>query len=179
MEGKTYVIANTQFGRPSAIGKWKRPYKSVDEMTRDIINNWNNTVTRQDRVVVVGNFAWDPKTAYDTLLALKAKEIIIVLGENDDPIVDLWRRKNLPKGVKIAEHLYLNEEVGAVFSYWPMKEWPNKKKGWYHITGYPNRKHKTVPKNKIINCSLEQCNYKPQDIKSIIGLLEEIKDKKN
>ncbi len=176
MEGKTYVIGNLQLGRPSAIGKWKRPYSNVDEMDIKIINTWNKTVTLEDRVIVVGNFAWDPKTAYDSFLSIKAKEIIIVLGENDQPLLDLHRKKNLPAGIKIVENLYLDEEIGAVFSYWPMKEWPNKKKGWYNITGYPNRKYKTSPKNKVINCSLEQCNYKPQDIKSIIGLLEEIKD---
>lgn len=176
MEGKTYVISNLQLGRPSAIGKWKRPYSNVDQMDHDIIKNWNNIVGMKDTVIVVGNFAWDPKTAYDTFLALKAKEVIVVMGENDQSLLDLHIKNNLPNGVRIVESMYLNKEIGAVFSYWPMKEWPNKNKGWYNVIGYPNRKYKTNPKNKVINCSLEQCNYKPQDIRSIIGLLEEIKE---
>ena len=51
---------------------------------------------------------------------------------------------------------------------------PKKSKKYYGVVGYPNRKYKTLPKKRIINCSTDQCNFKPQDINSLIELLKEI-----
>ena len=123
---KTFITGNMQLGRQSAIGKWKRPFISVDKMTSDLIKNWNEVVTNDDVVYHLGNFAWDPKTAYDSLLLLKGKVIFFILGENDQPLRDLHNKGNLPKNVK------------------------------------------------LINCSTDQCNFKPQDINSLMDLLKEI-----
>ena len=174
---KIFATANMQLGRPSAIGKWKRPFADVKEMDDTLINNWNKIVTNDDIIYHVGNFAWDPKSAYDSILRLKGKKYFI-LGEDDQPLLDLARKKTLPSNVKIVSDIFLENNVKSILSYWPMKEWLYKSKGHWHIVGYPNRKHKTVPKNKTINCCTAQCNYKPQDINSIIGLLDEIKSEK-
>lgn len=174
MKGKTYITSNMQLGRPSAIGKWKRPFKNVDEMTETLIKNWNDTVTDRDVVYHLGNFAWDPKTAYDSVMALKGREIYFIQAETDAPLIELWEKDMLPKKVKIIDDICFDSEKGRVYSYWPLKEWKNKSKGVYNIIGFPNRKYKTNPKNKVINCSVEQCNYKPQDLESILGLLNEI-----
>lgn len=163
-----------QLGRPSAIGKWKRPFKNVDEMTETLIKNWNDTVTERDTVYHLGNFAWDPKTAYDSIQALKGLNIYFILAETDEPLLELWDKNTLPKNVKIIDDIYFDSDNNRVYSYWPLKEWKNKSKGAYNIVGYPNRKYKTLPKNKVINCSVDQCNFKPQDLESILGLLKEI-----
>ena len=40
--GKTFITGNMQLGRQSAIGKWRRPFIAVDNMTDTLIKNWNN-----------------------------------------------------------------------------------------------------------------------------------------
>ena len=172
------MTSNMQLGRPSAIGKWKRPFDNVNQMDDTLINNWNKIVTNDDIVYHLGNFAWDPKTAYDSMLRLKGKKFYI-LGENDQPLIDLANKNNIPKNNKIIADIFLEKNVKAVLAYYPLKEWLFKNKGYWHIVGFPNRKHKTIPKSKMINCSVDQCNYKPQDINSMIGLLDEIKNEKN
>ena len=171
---KIFVTGNMQLGRPSAIGKWKRPFENVDHMTDTLIENWNNLVGDNDIVYHLGNFAWDPKTAHDSLLKLKGKKIFMILGENDDAIHELARKRTLNDKVQIVNDLFLERNIDAILSYWPLAVWYKKSKGFYHITGYPNRKHKTVPKKKIINCSTDQCNFKPQDINSLLDLLSEL-----
>lgn len=171
---KTFVTSNTQFGRQSAIGKWKRPYANVDKMTSDIIEKWNNIVSANDIVYHLGNFGWDPKTAYDCILKLNYRKLYIMVGENDQPILDLKRKGTLPQNVEIIEPYHTIDSLNLTLNYWPMGEWPKKNKKYYGVIGYPSRKYKTVPKKRIINCSIDQCNYKPQDINSLIDLLKEI-----
>lgn len=171
---KIFVTGNMQLGRPSAIGKWKRPFENVDKMTETLIENWNNLITPHDIVYHIGNFAWDPKTAYDSLLKLKGKKIFFILGENDQPLIDLQNKGTLPSRAKIVSDIFLERNIDSILSYWPMSEWYGKNKGYYNIIGYPNRKYKTNPKKKVINCSVDQSNFKPQDINSMIGLISEI-----
>ncbi|MAZ31232.1 MAG: hypothetical protein CMP57_03960 [Flavobacteriales bacterium] len=171
---KIFITGNMQLGRPSAIGKWRRPFDDVDQMTETLVKNWNSTVGDEDIVYHLGNFAWDPKTAYDCLLKLKGKRIFMMLGENDEALSELHSKGTLQERVKIIGDIFLEKNIDSILSYWPMAEWYNKKKDFYQITGYPNRKHKTAPKKKIINCSTDQCNFKPQDINSLLDLLSEL-----
>jgi calcineurin-like phosphoesterase family protein len=172
--GKTFITGNMQLGRQSAIGKWKRPFSNVDSMGTQLIKNWNNIVSPLDTVYHIGNFAWDPKTAYDSLLALNAKKIYLMLGETDQPLLDLKNKGNLPNNVEIIDNYHVIDSLKITLNYWPIQEWPKKSKKHYGVIGYPSRKYKTTPKKKIINCSTEQCNYKPQDINSLLNLLKEI-----
>ncbi len=174
MEKKIFVTGNLQLGRPSAIGKWKRPFDNVDQMTKQLIDNWNKVVGANDIVYHIGNFAWDPKTAYDAMIALKGKVIYFVLGEEDQSLIDISKKGTLPPRIKIISDLHAQSDIKSIISYWPLLEWQNKRKGYYNITGYSNRKYKTNPKQKRINASTDQCNYRPQNVHSIIGLISEI-----
>jgi len=171
---KIFITGNLQLGRPSAIGKWRRPFEDVDEMTETLINNWNDIVTPKDIVYHIGNFAWDPKTAYDALNKLKAKNIYFLCGDSDQPLLDLQLKGSLTPRAKIVSDIFLEKNIESILSYWPMSEWHLKNKGYYNVIGYPNRKYKTNPKKKVINCSTDQCNFKPQDINSLIGLITEM-----
>ena len=171
---KVFITSNMQLGRQSAIGKWKRPFANVDSMTDQLIKNWNEAVGDFDTVYHLGNFAWDPKTAYDSILKLKGKTIFMIVGENDQPILDLQKKGTLPGKVKIISPNTIIDTLKISVNYWPIQEWPKKSKKYFSVIGYPNRKYKTIPKKRIINCSVEQCNYKPQDINSLIELLKEI-----
>tara|TARA_Y100000361_G_scaffold151270_2_gene168372 strand:+ start:702 stop:1223 length:522 start_codon:yes stop_codon:yes gene_type:complete len=171
---KIFITGNLQLGRPSAVGKWKRPFSTLEEMDKTIINNWNSVVTNKDVVYHLGNFAWDPKTAYDSILALKGKTKFFLLGENDQPLLDLQKKGTLPPNCKLIGDIHHQKNIDGILSYWPMKEWMNRSKGFWNVIGYPNKKYKTRPKDRIINCSTDQCNFKPQDINSMIGLLNEI-----
>jgi calcineurin-like phosphoesterase family protein len=84
---KLFLTGNLQFGRPSAIKQFKRPFSSVEEMNETLINNWNSVVSAEDIVYVLGNFAWDPTTAEETLNKLNGI-IVIVPGEIDEPVIE-------------------------------------------------------------------------------------------
>ena len=92
---KVYVTSNLQLGRPNAISKFKRPFKDVDNMTNELIGNWNSVVTDEDIVYHLGNFAWDPKTAQDALQRLKGK-IYLLPAEHDAAVMLLNSKKLLP-----------------------------------------------------------------------------------
>ncbi len=57
-----------------------RPYSSVDEMDKSIVDTWNQTVSRDDLVYVIGDFAWSNHRKW--INELNGKKILVV-GNHD------------------------------------------------------------------------------------------------
>lgn len=55
---KNFFIADTHFGDGNILIYENRPFKNVEEMDNSIIDNWNNVVSQNDRVFLVGNFSF-------------------------------------------------------------------------------------------------------------------------
>lgn len=86
---KVWFTSDTHFGAQRTLDMSKRPFKSVEEMDKTIIDNWNSVVGEFDTVFHLGDFG-DYKVA-DKLNG----KIILICGN--------YERNDV-------ENLYLNEE---------------------------------------------------------------------
>lgn len=57
IEPKIYITSDLHLGHSNIIRYCKRPYADVEEMNRELIKNWNSTVSDQDRVFFLGDFS--------------------------------------------------------------------------------------------------------------------------
>jgi len=169
---KVFVTSNLQLGRPNAIKKYKRPFKDVEEMNRSIIQNWNRVVSNSDIVYHIGNFAWDPKIAQDSISALNGT-IRFIEAEHDEAIMFLDEKQMLPKDSKVVEQIEVLEDFESTLSYWPMQAWPKKDLGYYSIIGYSSDKYKSDPKKHIINVCADLWDYTPQDLEKTLGIFND------
>ena len=81
-----YVISDTHFNHDREF-IWKiRGFKSVEEANRTIIENWNNTVSPDDEVYMLGDFFLGKDNEYvkETLAKLNGK-IHLIAGNHDTP----------------------------------------------------------------------------------------------
>lgn len=172
---KIFVTANQQFGRVNAIKKYDRPFSSLEEMNESLIESWNSIVSKEDRVYVLGNFAWDPETAEAVVSALNGN-IIVLPGEFDKAMEEIDGIHDTLSNVEYApfdvEHIY---EIGASISYWPLLEWPLKSKGIPSVIGYPGNSHMTDHKRNVINCNCDLWDYKPVEVSKIVDLFNDVK----
>lgn len=53
----TFVIADLHFDHANVIKYCNRPYAGVPEMNEDLIKRWNNVVSKQDKVYILGDFS--------------------------------------------------------------------------------------------------------------------------
>lgn len=53
-----YIIADTHFDHENIIRYCNRPYLKVEYMNNDLVNRWNNVVSKNDVVYVLGDFAF-------------------------------------------------------------------------------------------------------------------------
>ena len=53
-----YIIADTHFDHENIIRYCNRPYLKVEYMNNDLVNRWNNVVSKNDVVYVLGDLAF-------------------------------------------------------------------------------------------------------------------------
>jgi calcineurin-like phosphoesterase family protein len=169
----TFVTSNLQLGRPAAIKKYGRSCKDVSEMNEMLIQNWNSVVSDGDIVYHLGNFALDPKTAQDALSRLNGR-IFLMPAELDESVQTLATKGMLPKTVSLMNRITTMSQFKSNLSYWPMAEWPEKKKGFWSVIGYPEKKYKSDPRQKTINVSTDLWGNKPQDLEKLLEIFQDI-----
>jgi len=168
-----FVTSNLQLGRPNAMKTYNRDFKTIEDMNTYFINQWNSVVKASDTVYHLGNFAWDPKTAQDSLIRLNGT-INLILGEHDKAVETLRDKNMLRRGVSILDCIANIDELQSVASYWPLGAWPNKSKKHWSIIGYPGKTFKSDPKTRVINVSTDLWKNTPQDLNHIIEIFKDI-----
>ena len=83
MAGKIFFVADTHFGHEAMIRFENRPFKDIRDMEQKIIKNWNETVAQEDRVFVLGDFAFGDKAEVTRLCRSLNGKKTLVLGNHD------------------------------------------------------------------------------------------------
>ena len=77
-----YYISDLHIGHKNCISFDQRNFFDLKEMEETIINNWNNTVKKGDKVYILGDMFWRNEGAAETLSKLKGQKHL-VLGNHD------------------------------------------------------------------------------------------------
>lgn len=80
---KTWFISDTHFNHSNIIKYCDRPFNSVDEMNEELIKRWNNTVSKNDIVWFLGDFALGNKDICRSLIKSLNGEIRMIRGNHD------------------------------------------------------------------------------------------------
>jgi calcineurin-like phosphoesterase family protein len=174
---KLFVTSNQQFGRPGAINAYKRPFKDVEEMNAHLIKQWNSVVEVGDAVFVLGNLIWDPESGEEIIKSLNG-DILVIDGEWDratEDLVNIKQKSNIAESKIrfIADGIKIMPNRKSVLSYWPLVDWPRKKKGYTSFIGHPNPKYKTDHKENVINVVCDRWDYKPIEINYLTELFND------
>lgn len=89
---KTFVIADPHFGHENIIRYCNRPFESVIEMDKALIDNWNKTVSNDDIVWVLGDFALSSKDYTKSIIKSLRGRKRLILG-NHDRYSQKWYRE--------------------------------------------------------------------------------------
>lgn len=95
---KIYFTSDTHFGHKGIIDFCNRPFKSVEEMDKELIIKWNEKVPEDGLVFHLGDFAWGGHPFWENIRKQLNGDIILIKGNHDE--------KNLTKTG--AETLFKN-----------------------------------------------------------------------
>lgn len=101
-----FLTSDSHFFHKNANSLCGRPFSSVEEMNEKLIENWNKTVSSDDTVYFLGDFAFCGTQKIETILKqLNRKKFVMIRGNHDRHVSD---KRWLELGVdEIYSQLYL------------------------------------------------------------------------
>lgn len=82
-ESGIFFISDTHFGHSKIIDYCKRPFSSIEEHDKALIQNWNNTVGQDDTVFHLGDFAYGNSQFIANIIKQLNGNIILIKGNHD------------------------------------------------------------------------------------------------
>jgi len=159
---RVFLISDTHFGHANIIRYCGRPFSSVEEMDRALIQNWNDAVGPEDVVIHLGDFALgSPGRIQEYLEALNGK--IIFIQGNHDSHLEMVVGPLLPKVVIPL----IDPPLDLRLQHFPGIPAP----GEAVIHGHIHDKAPLFdPRIYRMNVSVEATGYRPVPLREIIEL---------
>ena len=162
---RRWVIADLHFGHANVIKYANRPYDNVEQMEKDLIKRWNNTVAKEDIVYVLGDFTLSRDKEYIARLcgALNGTKVLIMGNHDTRNPIDY-----LLCGFKAATRKPILVDPRVVLSHEPFA-WYDIFSGMFYIHGHTHEK--PCHTDDLLNCacvSVERIDYTPVDLDKLI-----------
>ena len=160
-----------------------RPFSSVEEMDRTIIDNINSVVKNGDTLYVLGDFCFGNPTMYYSKLLTNFKSaydkpIIFIKGSHDKEL------KKLPNyymtSCPVAESLilertfdYKGEKVLIVMCHYSMRSWNKSHYASWHLFGHHHGK--LEPYGLSFDVGIDTNNFFPYSLDDVGKKMETLK----
>ena len=155
---KNYFIADPHFGHEKIIKLCNRPFTNVQDMQEQLIKNWNNKVSDEDTVYILGDFCFKctKQEAINILKQLKGKKILIK-GNHDKYV---GQRDFDECFESIHNMLQITEDkLQIILCHYPIIDYAGMYYGAKMIYGHIHNKY--IPHRNMYCVSVECINYEP------------------
>jgi calcineurin-like phosphoesterase family protein len=158
-----FFTSDTHFGHAGALGFFGRPFRSVAEMDRTLIENWNAAVGPSDEVWHLGDFALrhSPARMAEILGALDGRKRL-VFGNNDTEAT-----KALAGWTSVAPYAELElSGVRLVLCHYPFRSWNGQAKGALDLHGHSHGRLAPLPRQ--IDVGVDAWAFRPATLPQLL-----------
>lgn len=150
-----YVTGDLHFNHWNIVRHCNRPFSTIEEHDGTLIKNWNNVVTKNDTVIICGDFAFKNHNHY--IMALNGKKIL-VLGNHDKMPENCLRNFT-----EVYHGLYRNiiEKQDCTFCHYSMTVWASSCHGAWQIFGHSHGRIKEFEDKFSFDCGVDIWGYSP------------------
>lgn len=181
-----YYIADWHYDHHNILAYDNRPFESVEDMNKALVSLWNETVTENDTVYVLGDMFWcKADKAVQILRTLKGHKVLI--KGNHDKVGNATFDKcfdRIADYLEIVDKDFCNEGCKVVLCHYPIPCFKNHFHGWVHLYGHVHDsfEHKMMNHNRYlmealygkqckmynVGASLPWMNYIPRTLAEIV-----------
>lgn len=171
---RTFLIADTHFGHSNIINYCDRPFVTIEEMDRQLIEKWNQTVSKNDVIYHLGDFALGNMTKVAEYRKQLNGKIFLIQGNHDGYAVKRYYEagfdKVYDKPIIFNQFFILSHEPLFITENMPYANI------YGHVHNNPQYKDCT---NNTFCVSCERIDYKPILFDDIVEKMKMVsKDKK-
>lgn len=190
--GKIWFTSDPHFGHANIIKFCERPFGSIKDMDETLIRNWNECVTDDDIVFILGDFCWNhtPGNLMKILKQLNGKHIYIIPGNHDKPeafahIDGPWEDLSRFSLRDDLVHVYIRCKKGdkkpleLILSHYPLMTWSGRDRGCINLHGHvhsrPNDRGYDANLrywDNQLDVGVDARDYRPVSLEEVLNILE-------
>lgn len=160
-----FVTGDLHFNHRRIIEYCKRPFKTVEEMNEAIIRNWNNKVSEEDNILILGDFCFGDEDTFDKFYDRLNGYKIFVRGNHD---------KKFPKDIHshdVVEFSYKNNNYFC--SHYAHRVWNKSHHGSIHLYGHSHGSLPDDPNSLSMDVGIDcHPNYEPFSEREILNIMK-------
>ena len=169
---KTFFTADNHFNHKNIIKYQNRPFKNVSHMNEVMIKNWNEKVSKSDRIFILGYLSMDTngENTQDILNQLNGAKFLIK-GNHDSWANKTALQKNF-SWIRNYHTLRENNQV-VILLHYPILQWDRRHKGSIHLYGHVHTEEvKELVGTKSYNVGVDVNNFYPVELYDIVKKFE-------
>lgn len=153
---KRFLISDMHFGHKEIISYENRPFQSVEEMDKTVIENWNRVVGHSDMIFILGDVSFYDKYKTHTILEQLKGRKFLILGNHD---------------IKVDKHAYefVSNYPIIIDDFYILSHEPvylSESMPYVNIHGHLHNKQMS---GNYVNVSVEKIGYTPINFDKIKG----------
>lgn len=167
-----YYISDLHFGHQRVIEMDGRPFETIEQMDETIMERWNERVTEEDDVYIVGDFAYhNAYTASWYLRRLRGRKHLIIGNHDYNTVQD---EKALECFASVEKMLRITDNGRTVcLCHYPIAEWNGKRHGGYHVYGHLHVRRDEVYAfmsrfDRALNAGCMLSGYRPATLEELM-----------
>ena len=170
-----FYTADPHFDHANIINLCKRPFKNVIEMQDTLVDNWNERVSDNDDVYMLGDFCFGVKTFIEYIGRLNGTKHFIRGNHDADAIKKVIQMKR-SKG-SIFDNVFFHGDIheikdsgrNIVLCHYPLREWNGAYKGAIHLHGHCHQNIGRSFRDGAYDVGVDGWDFKPVTIKDILN----------
>jgi calcineurin-like phosphoesterase family protein len=163
-EMTVYFTSDHHFGHSGARTLFRRPFASVAEMDRRMIDRWNSVVEPEDEVWHLGDFAvrQPPERVASLLMTLHGRKHLIT-GNNDN--AEVTGRAGWNSVQAYAEVTVDGRSL--VLCHYPFRTWCAMARGAINLHGHSHGKLRPLPRQ--FDVGVDVWDFQPVTLAQLVG----------
>ena len=159
-----FFTSDTHFGHAGARSLYCRPFASVSEMDAAMLDRWNTTVSPEDEIWHLGDFALGMPAAMtaELLSQLNGRKHLIT-GNNDS-----LATTNLAGWSSVQSYAEIGlDGFGLVLCHYAFRSWRNMSRGWLNLHGHSHGR--LAPLLRQTDVGVDAWDFVPVTLEQIIA----------
>jgi calcineurin-like phosphoesterase family protein len=165
-----HFTADLHFGHENIVTLFeeKRPFASIEEHDEELVRRWNEAVSPDDEVYVVGDFSYrcHPRRMKDLFERLRGTKHLI-RGNHDNGATDSLRWASRHDMLRFSP-----EGVQMFLCHYPCLSWPGSHKGSIHLFGHVHGRTQGVGRSMDVGVDVH--GYRPVSLTEVLARMEKI-----
>lgn len=169
---KTFFSSDWHLSHKNIIKYDPRPFATIEEMDKTIIDNYNSVVGEDDEFFYLGDFCFNNKKVEEFLEQLNGKKYFIKGNHDHSDVVSAYKKYGTYLGG--LEEIEVNKQL-IVLCHYTMRNWNQSHRGAIHLYGHDHGALESTPHGKSMDVFVGLSGYYPLEFTDIMSKLKDRK----